>query len=325
MGKHSERTAERKPWRRRAAIVAAVGLAGASVIGIAGASPTTSTTDVAFVPLTPVHKVFGGSVAANGSKSVVVSGGSTTVPTNATTVQLSITVTGPKAGSLSFYPAGDVAGGSGQTLSWDANHSNSATIAENIGMKNEVTIANSSAGAATVTATVTGYSTQVTAGDINGTGGNAGDVLTDNGAGGATWQPAGSAFDFSAVVSSPIFHVYIQPVFTTAIPAGNLYVNLSVEIVDSGVATARIDCNLRSPDGTVIDDESTSVSTATPQTTLSLQGLIANTVAGDSVAVWCAQDAGDTGISTLKEHIVTMTVGSIPGGAPNIAKAGARK
>jgi hypothetical protein len=186
------RPERREPARRRAVpvAVAAVAAAGAlAVAGIAGAAPTSSTTDVAIVPLTLGHKVLSNvTISANKTTSPVVAGASTTVPTNATTVRLTVTAKGAKAGVLNFYPAGNLGGGSGQSLAYPAGTLVSTTIQENVGQSNELTFANAGTASVVVNATLTGYSTQVTAGDIGGTGGSNGQVLTNNGSGGAAWQ-----------------------------------------------------------------------------------------------------------------------------------------
>jgi hypothetical protein len=177
--------------RRNRGPIAAIG--GAAAIALAatlsGAFATSSTTGVAFTPLTPVKAVTGGtSVGANGTYLFVGSGTTSTVPTNATAVQLAVTVKGTKAGTLSFYPNGDQANASPQTLSWAAGGSNAGTVAVNIGVRNKVVVANASLAAATVGIKITGYSTQVTAAGVNGSGGTANQVLTNNGNGTTSWK-----------------------------------------------------------------------------------------------------------------------------------------
>jgi hypothetical protein len=135
--------------------------------------------------------VLSATFAANKTDSVVVIGSSTTVPSDATTVQLNVAAKGTKGGVIAVYPAGNPAGGSGQSLAYAAGSVlASTTVEENAGQAGELTFANSGVASATVTASVTGYSTQVTAGDINGVGGTAGQALTNTGSG-AAWGPAG--------------------------------------------------------------------------------------------------------------------------------------
>jgi hypothetical protein len=246
MGNHSVvlRKSGRR-WRRGIVAAAALGLAAASIAGLAGAAPSTSTSDVAFVALTNPHKVFGGSVTAHGTKSVAVLGGATTVPTNATSVRLDISVTGPAAGSLDIYPADNPTGGSGQMVSWAASGTGAATVHENVGIKDELTLANSSASAAKVTATVTGYSTQVTAGDVNGTGGSAGQVLTNDGSGGASWQSQGQVYA-SHTTSYQIVGVTEASVDAVTVPAG-LYLVTDNFVGRSATTGDQEFCHLTAP------------------------------------------------------------------------------
>jgi hypothetical protein len=164
---------------------------------VAEAQGGTTTTDVNFVSLaTPYKLLTNKAFAANTSESVVVIGGSTKVPSNVTTVQLSVEAGGSTAGTMNFNPAGNVSGGSGQYLSWGAGGSETETIEENVGLADELTFA-LSGGAAKVTATITGYSSQVTDGDVSGLDGTSGQVLTNNGSGAAWANPSVGAGDIT--------------------------------------------------------------------------------------------------------------------------------
>lgn len=188
--RRAARAADHQPRRRRPATLA-VGAALTAFLatGISGADATSTTTEVAFSEVTPVRTITtGASVGANKTWSFVASAGSTTVPSNATVVRLAITVKGTKAGTLSFYPAGDPSAASPTTLSWPAGGSNAGTVNVNVGLGNKVVIANASLATATVGVKITGYSTQVTNGSINGSGGSAGQVLTNNGNGTTSWK-----------------------------------------------------------------------------------------------------------------------------------------
>lgn len=193
----------RRLVRRPLALVATAVLGVGAIAGVAGA--TGSTTEVSFVALSPARTVLSNaSIAANKTNSPVVIGSTTTVPSNATAVQLTVTAKGASSGTLAFYPALNPSGGSGQSLHYPgSNLVATTTIQENVGQAGELTFFNNGAGSATVTAKITGYSTQVTAGDINGVGGTSGQLLTNDGAGGAVWQdqappPVPSASNFAS-------------------------------------------------------------------------------------------------------------------------------
>jgi hypothetical protein len=136
-----------------------------------------------YVSITPVKVLSGASVAAGKSVSPVAIGGSTTVPTNATAVRLTVAVKAAKSGSLRVYPAGDPTAAGATAFGTTAGVTTTQTIDETVGTKDQVTLLNASAGAATVTVTVSGYSTQVTAGNIAPDGGVSGQVLSNNGNG----------------------------------------------------------------------------------------------------------------------------------------------
>jgi hypothetical protein len=295
-------------WRTRAGLVLVVVAAAGTLAGVAGATPTTSTTDVSFVSLTVPHKVLSNtSVAANAVTSPVVIGGSTTVPTNATTVRLVVSAKGAKGGTLSFFPTDNPAGASGQTLTYPAGSAvATATIEENVGLSDKLSVRNTGAGSAAVTATITGYSTQVTAGDVNGTGGTAGQVLTDDGAGGASWTDVGRAYH-----TYPGYFVQFLPqnmpttLASLTVPPGTYAVSVSgiFQVFGGGVASAT--CQLKAPNGTAVHvtfviADSTTVS----DSTISEQGVL-TTSGGGVITEVCTGNtpnatAGDVGMTALR-------------------------
>jgi hypothetical protein len=236
---------------RDVSIVAVVGVALASVIGVAGADPTTSTTDVAITPLTVGHKVLSNaSIAAHQSKAVVVIGGATTVPSNATTVRLTISAKGAAGGMVGIYPTGNPGAASLVGLPYQpGNQLNTLVFQQNVGQSNEITFSNDSSGAAVVTVTLTGYSTQVTAGDIGGTEGLVGQVLTYNGAGGASWQDAGDHAYEVHTASAAMANTVFTNIASTTVPAGTYFVSWSgvLDNTDGAGFTHRVDCELLGP------------------------------------------------------------------------------
>ena len=161
MGKHRAESGSvtgRRPLRRLASIAAVAAIVVGVVDGVAGASSSTSE---GIVSITPHSLASGASVGAAKSVSYVVSGGSTTVPTDATRVQLSVTVSNQQqAGTLTSQPYLDAADASGDTLSWAAPKTTvSGTFLEPVGVSNKVSFTNTSAGTVTVAVKITGYST----------------------------------------------------------------------------------------------------------------------------------------------------------------------
>jgi hypothetical protein len=177
-------------WRQRAAVLAGVAMAGALVMGVAVASTPGNPADVTFIALSVPHKILSNaSIAKAATNAVVVNGGSTTVPTDATSVQMTVAVKSAAAGSLAVFPTDNAASTTADTISFAAGNVLTTQVTkQSPGLSGKVSFKNNGTATATVTVTITGYSTQTTASNISGSGGSAGQVLTNNGAGGASWQ-----------------------------------------------------------------------------------------------------------------------------------------
>jgi uncharacterized coiled-coil protein SlyX len=139
-------------------------MAGVSAVVVAmiNGIATASSTSEGIVALSPAHTLTSGaSVAGGKTVAYVVSGGSTTVPTDATRVQLLVTVSNQaKVGSLTAQPYLDAADASGDSVSWPAiKTTETATFLEPVGVSNKVSFTNNSAGTVTVAIKITGYAT----------------------------------------------------------------------------------------------------------------------------------------------------------------------
>ena len=158
MGNHSIKRAAPHRGRRSVAIVGVAALAVAVISGVAGVSSSTSE---GIVTITPHNLTTGATIAAGKSVVYVVSGASTTVPTDATRVQLSVAVSKQQQpGTLNSTPYLDVADASGDALTWATpNTAVSGTYLEAVGVANKVAFTNSSAGSVFVVIKITGYST----------------------------------------------------------------------------------------------------------------------------------------------------------------------
>ena len=283
-------TNHQRSWRRPMALVATAVLAVGMLAGVAGASG--STTNVTFVPLSPAKLLLSNtSIASHKSTSPVVIGAATTVPADATTVELTVSAKGATGGTLNFYPALNVAGGSGQTLTYPSGSVLvSTTIQENVGQSGELTFYNGGSGTAVVTAKIIGYSTQVTAGDINGVGGSAGQVLTNTGSG-AYWAPAGgSAYastNFNSAINLGTSLSWVT-VASITVPAGLYLVSGSAVAFTPGTSTRTL-CYLISPTGAEINYGVADTSnTTTAAETMAMSGLLGT--GGGTINLEC-QDA----------------------------------
>jgi hypothetical protein len=178
---------------RPLAVAGAAAAIGAVAAGIAVADAG-SPPAAGYVSVSPAVKIFGGSLATGKSVSVVAIGGSSTVPTNATAVQLSVTVSAAGSGAINIAPAGDPTAGGATSVFYSG--STTQTVHETVGTKDQITFHNSGSGTATVTVKVTGYSTQLAASNIAPDGGSAGQVLTNTGTG-AAWRTTGSVLSMA--------------------------------------------------------------------------------------------------------------------------------
>jgi hypothetical protein len=273
-------------WGRRAGLGVIVVAIGGVVAGLALADAGTPPSG-GYVAMTAVTILNNVSVGSGGSVSPPALGASTSVPTNATEVRINVTVGGPQAGKLKIYPAGDPAAGSATSVSWKAGSSNTATVREDVGTNNQVTFNNTSASPATVTATINGYSTQITATNIASDGGTSGQVLTNLGTK-TGWAPAGQAYEqangFNILT---LTNAGVTTVASVTVPAGAYLVTFTSTTSDIQSTTPNdFRCDLDSPAGNIAAQFFGSNDTAIPQSSVSGQGLI-STATGGTISVQC--------------------------------------
>jgi hypothetical protein len=160
MSKHvnTQKRAGTGAWRRPVAVVLSTLALIGGIDAIASASSSTSE---GIVTVTAKSIASGASISAGKSAAYVVSGGSTTVPTDATRVLFSVAVTKHgAAGNLAGQPYLDPADASGDSISWTSTPSSlTGTMLEPVGVSNKVAFVNNSAGSVTVTIKIIGYST----------------------------------------------------------------------------------------------------------------------------------------------------------------------
>lgn len=290
--------------RPRHALIPALCLAGLLVAGSAGAlSAPGSSTDVSFVPITEHHVLTNTYLAAGRASSPVVIGASTTVPTDATTVQFSVNVKGTGSGNLSFYPAGNAARSDG--FVW-AKGGGQGVVASNVGTANEVTFVNRSSSAINLSVSITGYSTDVTAGDINGSGGTAGEVLTDTVTGAAVWRTPGTVY-VDHVLNTTLPSYIVSPYTADLrVPAGS-YLMQAVGTVEAGsvqMPATTVFCELLS-EGTVASVSRTSLSSGQADTAVALDAVV--TLDADGlIGLKCS--------STAYTDLVQYTLTAVPVG-----------
>jgi len=296
--------AHNRNYKRPLAALAAVGIcAGYLLIGNNAAA-------AGIVPVAPHALQTNTSVAANKSVTPVVSGGATTVPTDATRVQFAITVTKPTAtGTLIAYPTDNAAAASG-SVAFTAGGTGTGTLTESVGLSNKVTFVNQSSGTILLTVKITGYSTEVRASDVSGTGGTSGQVLTNTGAG-ASWQAPGHAYEQSVGVSQFTLN---ESSFTTVssltVPAGSYLVTWVATAFTNANSPDFFGCYLRAPSGNQLQGINGSSGSADPQSTVSAQGLLTTT--GGAITVICI--GGSSGTLRISTPILIATAeGTVSG------------
>ena len=294
-------------WRRSSALLGAVVLAGAMVTGIAGAAAPGNPADVTYIALTVPHKVLSNaSIGKAATNSPVVVGGSTTVPSDATSVQMTVLVKSTVAGTLSVFPTDNPASTTADTISFPAGSVVASQVTrQSPGLSGKVSFKNNGTAGATVTVTITGYSTQTTASDISGSGGSAGQVLTNTGSG-ADWEVSSSAI----AASNPNVHG-VQSSYTPLsimVPAGSYWLSFTGSM-DSFTGSSTLFCQILAPDNGVVAQTSTTSSSTSP-IAISAEGLMDTT--GGQVSVTCL-DVGAGVPEISRSALVALKVGQVSG------------
>jgi hypothetical protein len=295
---------------------------------VAQAQGPETTTDVTFVPLATPYALFANkTIISTTPYSAVVIGGKTTVPTDATTVDLDVQAGGTTAGQMEFYPAGDLANSSGQLLSWAAGHTTTADIQVNVGTKNQVTFATSlheggplsgaSANATTVsalvTATIVGYSTQVTDGDVSGLDGSAGQVLTDNGTG-AAWGNLPTTTAYASHATRVTLGAADVTVDSLTLPPGSYVVTDTFDAIATNVDL--VSCTLYSTNGSIGGIGNANLSGFYDNGDYAGTGdiqMATTTTTGGTISLGCGNYNGGTGTTIGLESLIATPVNTVSG------------
>jgi hypothetical protein len=305
--------------RKRITIGASCALVLSAIAAGSSAWATTPSGYTAVGPVTVLNKV---SVAAHASRSVVVIGGTTTVPTYANSVQETVTVTsGTGAGNLTAYPAGSPS--TTPLIGFDGKTTASTSTVLQVGNSNEDTFVNNSATAITLTVALTAYSNQGPAGP-QGQPGPAGPSgpTGPQGLQGPT-GPAGAAGPTGPQGLAGISHAYygsqdvLSPlntstgaqVSTPTVPAGSYYISGSVVFEDEsstdGASTPY--CELIGP----YDTGGADAALPGNRGGVSLSADAVVTLSSPAkISMWC-QDLGGGTYSTAWFHISALAVGAV--------------
>jgi hypothetical protein len=309
-----KRHRSRLPGRaHRGFLVAAVALTVAAVVGVAGASAPGNPADVAYISLSVPHKVLNNiGIGKTATNSPVVIGASTTVPSDATSVRMTVSVKSTVAGTLSIFPTDNPTGSTADTVSFSAgNVVTTETTEQSPGLSGKVSFKNNGTATASVTVTISGYSTQTTASNISGSGGTDGQVLTNTGSG-ATWQTPSPAYEDYEYPNVALTNGETT-VASLALPAGSYQLSVSTTLFSLAISYAS--CAILSRHGDLIDSKYVNTGSGQLNDVIQLQGLL--TTDGGAVTVSCTLYAypGDNSreVDVYATSLIATAIGSASG------------
>jgi hypothetical protein len=249
-------------WGRRVlggrAGLVGVGLAvvGTAVVGVGIASGTTSATPSVYSSVTPVT-VLGKSLAADSNTDVAVAGVGS-VPSNATSVQLSVTaLSGTTTSSMYVYPTGATKPTSAN-VRWTTGEVVTIPVTVAVGTGGKVRLT-TDGGTVTVKVAVVGYFSPAPA------SGSTGYVATTSNV------PLGALLDPTTVVS-------------LSVPAGT-YTVLAKATMNTSDSSDEVSCDLMNPSGDNIDQTNLDLDTSISQGPLSMAAI--DTTAGGAMSLYC--------------------------------------
>jgi hypothetical protein len=246
---------------------------------------------------TPFKLATNQTMAAHAVLDKVATGGTTTVPTYASSVYLTLSVkSGKAAGNLLVYPTGNPDGV--VDLSWSAGQTAGATAVVQVGLKNSVRFENQSTGSVVITSTIAGYSgggAQGPKGDqgIPGTPGAPGAPGTPGAPGvpGAKGDQGPKGDTGPAGGSGIAFHLITNTAATQTIGTYGGYTFSAACTPTNGTTSTGLGLYLTPPDGAFFNTRGTNPwledsAGASGTQVLTLSGATGATlIAGNSVAV----------------------------------------
>jgi hypothetical protein len=273
-------------------------------------APTLS--DAGASGVTPIlaRQIVNASIAANAINAPVVLGSSTTVPTNALSVRISVSVSLGKAnGALIVFPNGTTSSGIAPALTWEAGQAASTSIVVGVGTANKIAFKNASTGTVKVLAKVTGWT---------GAGQpEPGDVLSGADDGSAEWTEPGIEL-LTDQRSNTRLHP--QP-FGFAV--GELYgvargywsLEFTSDIFNDGAGIDQVTCELRSSGQAEFGYRQSVLVAAGTTQTLEMRDLaVVGPVTNLTVVCWDTTDsatAGKFGPAVMMATRVTVPRGAL--------------
>ncbi len=259
MGQHSSARASsgKSIWRRVAVVGIGVGLVSATVagVGLASGTPTPSV----YSAITPVT-VLGRSLAADSNTDVGVAGVGS-VPSNATSVQLSVTaLSGTTTSSMYVYPTGATKPTSAN-VRWTTGETVTIPVTVAVGTSGKIRLT-TDGGVVTIKVAVVGYFSPAPAPGSAGYAASASNVqIANNTAGGTT-------------------------IASVTVPAGTYEVQVTgtMNLQDSTTPDQAV-CWIRDPNGTNMSASDTTLDSSVEDVPAALVGL--DTTSGGAMTFYC--------------------------------------
>jgi hypothetical protein len=216
----------RRWWGRRAGVIC-LGLAvvgATTVVGVGIASGTTSPTPSVYSAITPVT-VLSRSLAADSNTDVAVAGVGS-VPSNATSVQLSVTaLDGTTTSSMYVYPTGATKPTSAN-VRWETGETVTIPVTVAVGSAGKIHLS-TDAGTVTVKVIVVGYFSPANA-------------------------PTGAGYASQVEVIELSTSTTTTRIATLQLPAGSYQLQAKI-VTDTEDSSDEVDCEIDDPYGQVVD------------------------------------------------------------------------
>jgi hypothetical protein len=267
-------------WLRGRALVAAVAVVGGTVAGV-GIADATSSVPSAYTAITPVT-VLGRSLAAGSNTDVTVAGVGS-VPSNATSVQLSVTALGGTAtSSMYVYATGDTKPTSAN-VRWQTGEAVTIPVTVGVGMGGKIHL-NTDTGTVTIKVAVVGYFSPATA-------------------------PSGAGYATQA--TGPVAITALGgDMLDLSVPAGTYEVHAKlVATFPHQTGVDQVVCEIYDPASVEVDSSFEDVSGDVPSEVLSLVGL--DTTSGGLFSIYCADGGSDS--SAYRIDLVAVQLSSATG------------
>jgi hypothetical protein len=284
MGQHTSARTEagRFGWRRAVIVAVSIGVAFGT-IGVVGlASGTTTPTPSVYSAVAPVT-VLGRSLAANSNTDVTVAGVDS-VPSNATSVQLSVTaLDGTATSSMYVYPTGATQPTSAN-VRWTTGETVTIPVTVAVGTAGKVRLT-TDGGTVTVKVAVVGYFSPTPAPGPAGYAAEVGSVaIIDEEDGGTT-------------------------IASLDVPAGTYEVQFKASMSLGSSASDSVICYLEGPASETIDDVTMYLASGTHEGIMSLVGL--DTTTGGALTAYCYDT--DSSVDAYNVQLVAVQLSSATG------------